>query len=289
MDLLSIGAFARLSGLTVRAVRHYGELGLVEPVAVDRETGYRRYSLDQVAEAAAIKRLRGLGISLDEIGRILEVDDESFTRARLIEYRAKVAERAAATEQILTVLQRLIEGEEELVPSVEDISGETEIKEVAAQPVLVIRERASVDGVSEVIYAALGEIAARLDELSLEPAGPPVLECPYPDENGLMDLEIACPVESAVGGTGRIDAATLPTCTVVSYRHHGHYEELDRSYRALEALVEREGLTRAGAPREIYWTNPNELPDPADWETEIQFPIVRDEARIAAFAGSGSL
>ena len=46
MELLAIGQFARLTGLTVRAVRHYGELGLLQPAYVDPETGYRFFALD---------------------------------------------------------------------------------------------------------------------------------------------------------------------------------------------------------------------------------------------------
>jgi len=83
MELLAIGRFARLTGLTVRAVRHYGELGLLEPAYVDLETGYRYFTVEQVADAAAIRRLRFLELALDEIGEILKADDPAFTRARL--------------------------------------------------------------------------------------------------------------------------------------------------------------------------------------------------------------
>lgn len=92
--------------------------------------------------------------------------------------------------------------------------------------------------------------------------------CPYADEEGMVDIENGWRVPKGVPGSGRIEAATLPGCTVLSYRHRGHYQELDCSYRALEALVEREGLTKTAPPREIYWTNPEELP-PAEWVTEI--------------------
>jgi MerR family regulatory protein len=51
MDLLPIGQFARMTGLTVRAVRHYGELGLLEPAYVDPDTGYRYFTTEQVADA----------------------------------------------------------------------------------------------------------------------------------------------------------------------------------------------------------------------------------------------
>ena len=194
-----------------------------------------------------------------------------------------MAELAATTEQILTTLQRLIEGKEKLVPDTVDIRDEIEIKDVPEQPVLVIRERAPLEKLSEVIPAAFEEIAKYLHERGLEPVGPPTTICPYADEDGMVDVENAWTVGGRVAGSGRIEATTLSACTVLAYKHRGQYNELDRSYRALEALVEREGLSKAGEPREVYWTDPEQLP-PEEWVTEIQFPIVRDEARMAALA-----
>ena len=285
MDLLPIGRFAQLTGLTVRAVRHYGELGLLQPAYVDPDTGYRYFAAEQVAEAEAIRRLRFLELALDEIREILEDGDPSFTHERLVRHRAKMAELAATTEQILATLQRIIEGREKLVPHTPDIRSEVEIKDVPAQPVLLIRERAPQERLSEVIPAAFNDIAAYLHERGLEAVGPPVTVCPFADEEGMVDIENCWPVAASIPGRGRIESATLPACTVLTYRHRGHYQGLDRSYRALLALIEREALTTTAPPREIYWTDPEELPDPADWVTEIQFPIVRDEARIAELAG----
>ena len=286
MELLAIGQFARLTGLTVRAVRHYGELGLLQPAYVDPETGYRFFALDQIDDAARIRRLRSLELNLDDIREILTASDPSFTRARLIAHRTKMAELAATAEQILTTLQRLIEGEEQLVPDTIDIRGEIEIKDVPKQNVLLIRERAPLERMSEVIPVAFEEIATYLHERGLEPVGPPTTICPYADEDGMVDVENAWTVDAEVSGSGRIEATTLPACTVLAYQHRGHYNELDRSYRALEALVESEGLSKAGEPREIYWTSPQELP-PEEWVTEIQFPIAQDEARIGALSGAG--
>ena len=286
MELLAIGRFARMAGLTVRAVRHYGELGLLHPAYVDPETGYRYFAPEQVGDAEAIKRLRFLELALDEIREILEADDPALTRTRLVSHRAKMAELSATTEQILATLQKIIEGEEGLVPATADIRNEVEIKDVPAQAVLLIRERAPLEKLKEVIPAAFKEIAKYLHEQGLEPIGPPITVCPYEDEEGMVDVENAWVVAKLVAGHGRIEATTLPACTVLAYNHRGHYEELDRSYRALQAVVELEGLTTTGAPREIYWTDPEELP-PVEWLTEIQFPIVRDEARIAAFATEG--
>ena len=283
MELLPIGRFARLTGLTVRAVRHYGALGLLEPAYVDPDTGYRYFAPEQVSDAEAIRRLRFLELALEEIREILEADDPDLTRTKLVSHRAKMAELAAATEQILATLQRIIEGKEELV-STADIRDDVEVKEIPEQPALVVRERAPLEKLPEVIPSTIDEVHGHMQEVGATFAGPPFVVCPYPDNEGVVELETGWPVDGQFPGAGRVEFTTLPACTVLSYWHRGHYQELGRSYRALEAFLDREGLTTNGPPREIYETSPEEVPDPADWLTEIQFPIVRDEARIASFA-----
>jgi MerR HTH family regulatory protein len=57
-DLLSIGMFAIVSGLSINALRHYDDLGLLQPAFVDPHTGYRRYRPEQVREARMICALR---------------------------------------------------------------------------------------------------------------------------------------------------------------------------------------------------------------------------------------
>jgi DNA-binding transcriptional MerR regulator len=61
MERLSIGDLARATGLTVRAVRHYQDLGLLVPAGVDPATRYRAYGPEQLERALAIARLRHLG------------------------------------------------------------------------------------------------------------------------------------------------------------------------------------------------------------------------------------
>ena len=74
-ELLSIGRFSRLSGLTVKALRHYDEIGLLRPARVDDATGYRYYSLAQARDAESIRRLRSLEVPLDEVADLLRADD----------------------------------------------------------------------------------------------------------------------------------------------------------------------------------------------------------------------
>lgn len=115
-ELLSIGRFAQLAGLTAKALRHYDELGLLRPAYVDDFTGYRWYSLEQVRDAVAIRRLRAFELPLDEIAEVLRGGD-ALLRERLTVQRARLQGRAVVTERMIDELDRLLRGEEELVPA----------------------------------------------------------------------------------------------------------------------------------------------------------------------------
>jgi diguanylate cyclase (GGDEF)-like protein len=75
-----IGEFSELTGISKRMLRHYGELGLIEPEYTDPETGYRYFSDGQQSDARNILVLSRLGFSLKEVSEILngETDAESF-------------------------------------------------------------------------------------------------------------------------------------------------------------------------------------------------------------------
>lgn len=70
-ELLSSGEFARRSRLSVKALRIYDEIGLLRPIEVDPSNGYRRYGVDQLRTARLIAMLRGIDMSLPEIGAVL--------------------------------------------------------------------------------------------------------------------------------------------------------------------------------------------------------------------------
>lgn len=68
---LSIGEMAKLRGVTVDTLRHYDKIGLLKPFHIDRETGYRYYSISQYEVLGTIKELRSIGFSLEEIKQFL--------------------------------------------------------------------------------------------------------------------------------------------------------------------------------------------------------------------------
>lgn len=111
-DLLPIGRFSRLTGLTVKALRHYDEVGLLPPAAVDPGSGYRLYSPAQFARGEAIRRLRRLELPLDEVAALLDARDPKAIRRVLVDHQRRTAERAAELNAVLQGLQPLIDGKE---------------------------------------------------------------------------------------------------------------------------------------------------------------------------------
>jgi DNA-binding transcriptional MerR regulator len=267
-ELLTIGRFARLSGLTVKALRHYDELGLLRPARVDHASGYRFYSLAQARDAEAIRRLRSLGVPLDEIASLLHAD-ASQLREQLAVHRARIEGRAVDTQRILAELDRLIDGKEELVPDAARLEFKLEVKHVPDRRVLVARERAGTDNAGEVIPRLIMETHARLQEAGGSFAGAPICVCPFAGEDGSAELTVGWPVgEQDVAG-----AETLPGGRALVLEHKGPYDQLGRSYRLMSEVMERHGLTPAGDPVEVYLSNPEEVPDPNDYVTIIEWPI----------------
>lgn len=104
-QLLPIGAFSRASSISVRTLRNYHQSGLLVPAEVDGTTGYRAYSVDQLADAVAIVRLRALDVPLPMVHRILTARDPATTRNLLDQHEIAMVERLAEVERIVAALQ----------------------------------------------------------------------------------------------------------------------------------------------------------------------------------------
>lgn len=113
-ELLSIGRFARLAGLSIGALRHYHELGLLQPRHVDPTTAYRSYARAQLDEARLIARLRELELPLPEVRAILGADPEQRRRL-LAAHRSRLIALIARTQRQVHWLNQAIDHEEPLM------------------------------------------------------------------------------------------------------------------------------------------------------------------------------
>jgi DNA-binding transcriptional MerR regulator len=106
-DLLNIGAFAAASGLTIPALRHYDEIGLLKPARVDPGTGYRRYRRGQLDDARLICGLRAVGVPIDEV-RVV-VGRHGQVRSALDAHRQRLVEQVRELSQRIVAVDEFIE------------------------------------------------------------------------------------------------------------------------------------------------------------------------------------
>jgi DNA-binding transcriptional MerR regulator len=109
-ELMTIGRFAEVSGLTTHALRHYDDIGLLAPAEVDPSSGYRRYRRGQVTRARLIQALRHVDLPIDEIRPILDDQSGDATKQILLAHRERLehghAELSARIADVDTYLER---------------------------------------------------------------------------------------------------------------------------------------------------------------------------------------
>jgi effector-binding domain-containing protein len=147
-----------------------------------------------------------------------------------------------------------------------------EVKEVPAQHVLTIRERAAAKGLGAAMRGLYPVIAAYLEKRGLQPAGPSfALFHSYGEEE--TDFEAGLPVAESVEGEGRIRASELPGGPAAVVTHIGPYETIGPVHEALDAFVHGRGSDHAGPSREVYWSGPADEPDSSRWRTDVIYPL----------------
>lgn len=118
MGLLTIGAFARATRLSPKALRLYDQLGLLRPVSVDPFSGYRFYAPEQLERARLIAWLRRLSMPLAKIEEVCDLDGEAAAeevRAFWRDIEADFRSRAKLASFLIDQLPR----KEEPMPSLQ--------------------------------------------------------------------------------------------------------------------------------------------------------------------------
>ena len=114
--VMSIGRFARLAGLSIGALRHYAEIGLLVPARVDPDTGYRYYTEEQLAPARRIALLRDLDVPLNLIRTLRDATPDQL-RKRLARHRADLDARIWRLQRTAHRLRQFIDNEEIVMPT----------------------------------------------------------------------------------------------------------------------------------------------------------------------------
>ena len=293
--MIKIGDFSTLAHVSIKTLHHYDELGLLRPAHIDRFSGYRYYSLQQLATLNRILALKDLGLSLEQVAQLLQEDSSISTaemrgmlRLKRMELEAKVDEEQA---RLLRVEQHLrqLEGVESA------IHAEVAVKAVPAQTVLLGRIVAADESlVARARHSLQALLQNHLAQARLKPTGPwfsLVENLPYAEADQEITLAVAVQLRSGQrsgdwSGTPlsleELAAAPNMACVV----HTDAALPLPQTYTSLYAWTQANGYRVAGAFREVYLPETSDNPPSPDATlVEVQCPIER--ASIPASITSG--
>lgn len=103
--MFKIGDFSKLTNLTVRALRHYEEVGLLTPAHIDQETNYRYYSAEQLSIVNKIKMLQQIGLPLKLIKEVIDSDDLSTLEYYYKKREEEIKEELESLKTKITLIE----------------------------------------------------------------------------------------------------------------------------------------------------------------------------------------
>lgn len=264
--LYKIGMFAAMNHVTVKRLRFYEEQGLLLPALIHPETGYRYYTLSQVAVLHQITALKLAGFTLEEIARINSgVDEEAVLLKKKSELLEKIAE--------LTRQSAVVDGY--LSKQKASLSAPVLVKTIPKTTVACMRIRLETyDG----LFDRMPEMGALMEETGCICALPEYcftnyLEPGYKDEDILV--EICESVVEVKKETGELHFKTLPEIQAACVFHKGSYRTFSESYETVLRYIEENGYEIAGEIRESYIDGVWNKDDESQWLSEIQIPVRR--------------
>jgi DNA-binding transcriptional MerR regulator len=271
LTLLKIGEFSQVGQVSVATLRHYDHCGLLKPNALDPETHYRYYSLDQLARLKRILVFKELGFPLDEITRLL-VEDLSLDQLRgMFTLKQSQTQYMIKTEQarLSSIAARLRQIEQEgIMPAYEVL-----LKQV--DPVLVASVRAIIP-MGDDLGQSSATIEAYLDQQRVRHSHPAMLllysKYEWHENSMAIDVEAAVPMSTVMPGNEQISIRTLPGGWMASTTHIGDDLSIGRALAALYGWMKDNEYQIIDPPRLVRLQHAEHI-DPGQYVSEVQFPV----------------
>jgi DNA-binding transcriptional MerR regulator len=264
--LLTIGAFARRSRLSIKALRLYERLGLLLPAEIDPQTGYRRYRENQLFAARLIVGLRRLDMPLSEVVRVISASGEVGASV-LTSYWELVERRVAAQRELSEQLrQSLLWGESRFATF--------DVHERDQPEQIVLSETLAVD--ISALTATTADATEQLTKSAPAHGGVSgerfVIFHGEVNEDNIGPIEICIPVASESTATRR-EPEHRQAYVSVTKAQFG-WPQILSAYDAVEQWIDQHDRRCIGSPREIYRADVDPASAaPTDEVCDVVFPI----------------
>lgn len=267
---MKIGEFSKLSRVSIRMLRHYDEIGLLIPAAVDALSGYRYYRADQLRTAARITALKDMGFSLSAIGEILKIYNDREQLDRYLRVREEELQLQAAEVnhrlQLLYVARERLKEEEPMTYNVT-------VKTLPERYVASVRMQIPCYDQEGMVWDVLVKETA---DLHLVPTEPCYCSVTFHDgeyKEADVEVEAQKTVKGRYPDTEHVVFKTVPPVTYASAIYKGAYDGINEAIAAVAAWVEANGYEYAGPMFNIYHVSPAETGDSGSFVTEVCYPV----------------
>lgn len=268
--MLKIGDFSKLSRVSIRMLRHYDEIDLLKPVKIDKFTGYRYYSEEQLPIMARICSLKDMGFGLVVIKEILQCyeskdDLERYLRIKHTELTEASEENARRLRLLDTALDRLRKDE--------TMKYDVVLKKLPERKVASVRQvipRYEEEG--RLWHILFQETAP----MKLVLAEPPFISAILHDKEYKetdVDVEVQAAVKGEYTDTEHVRFKTADEVEGASITFRGSYEQFRDVYASLAEWVKTNGYVFSGPMIDIYYVGPHETQNPDEFITEICCPV----------------
>jgi DNA-binding transcriptional MerR regulator len=267
---IPIGDFARMTHLSIKALRHYHDVGVLVPVEVDPWSGYRFYRTDQVPVAQVVRRFRDLGMPLEDIKAVLRATDPAARTEVIVAHLDRMQLHLSQIQGTVASLRALLDGPPAPIP--------VEHRTVPAVPALAITDPVTMANLENWWADAFDELHAAVRAAGVTAGVGGGL---YPGE--LFEVEVAdvvafLPVATPVAPRSRVRMIEIPAAELAVAVHHGPFAELDRTYAAVGTHVAERELGIDGPIREYYLVTAADTPDESQHRIEVCWPIFQTVA-----------
>ena len=271
--MLTIGDFARLAQVSPRMLRHYDEIGLLRPDRVEPATGYRLYAVGELARLHRLVALRDLGLSLQQIGNLLDQEVSIDQLRGMLRMRQAQVEQTLVDEQAR--LRRIEAHLRALEGSTNVVALDIAIKSTDPLRVAEAVGRAAGFGpdLADIFERLYPQVAGHLQRAGVRPGmGVAWYEEPADDGSVVVHAGFAIGDQTSTGGDG-VRVVDLPVIQVASVVHRGSMDNVGPVYESLVRWIEDSGYRLSGRSRELYLEWHDEDPDKN--VTELQMPVTR--------------
>lgn len=265
---LPIGDFSRATHMSIKTLRHYHRVGLLEPAEVDPGTGHRRYTTEQIPHAQVIRRFRELDMPIDEIRAVLTARTVNTRNDLIAGHLARLEGSLGRTERAVAAVRELLNHpvDPDHAPIVH--------RSVPLTRAASVTEVIDIEDAGVWYAGALGELRGTMTAQSIPACGPPggiYATDLFTSERGQATVFVPC--SRPVRPLGRVENLDVPSAELAVIVHHGPPDGADRAYGALATHVARHELAVDGPVREYYLTGRGDTADESAWRTEIGWPI----------------